>query len=181
MRGRKIRIIMGSRLNADEEFLKFTPTTQEQRNLRAGLLALIESKQTYNFTILKEIVPLGIGKTPKEIQNSISEVVPRGHIMTYKEFLMYKAYKIKELITDYDYKVEEAWREVCDYNGIPQKRKLIRNDVQGGFFTTGLQKCTDYAELYNDLVFSKVGADRPIFEMLDVWVTVSFPNEKTQI
>lgn len=172
---------MGSKLNADEEFLKFTPETQEQRNLRTGLLILIENKQTYNFTIMKGIVSTGVGKTPKEIQNLISEVVPMGHIMTYKEFLMYKAQKIKELITDYDYKVEEAWREVCDYTGTPQKRKLVRNDVKGGFFKTGIQKCTDYTELYNDLVFSKIEANSPIFEMLDVWVTVSLPNEKTQI
>ncbi len=180
--GRKIRIIMGSHLNKGDEFLKYTPVTQEQRHLKAGIITLIERGQTYDFTILKDCVSLETGKTPNEIQSRISEVVPKGHLLTYKEFLMYKAIKIKSLMEEYNYKAEEAWREVCDYGGIPQKRKLIRNDVKkgGGFFTTGLQKCTDFADLYSDLALRVEHADRPIFEKLEVWVAVSFPNKKTQ-
>lgn len=176
---KKIRIIEGSKLNKDEEFLRFIPETQEQRHLRGAIISLIESNQTYDFTIMKEIIPLEVGKTPKDIEKSISQKIPKGHMMTYKEFIMYKAEKIKQLITNYDYRVEEAWRQVCDYSGISQPKKLIKNDIQGGFLKVGIEKCSDYTNMYNDLILSKIKADEQFFEKLEVWVTV--PNKKAQI
>lgn len=168
---KKIEIIVARGLSVEDDFLKFVPETQEQRNLKDGILAVLRTGAAHDFVIHKEVVQ-SIVKTPKEIQQEVKEKFPRGNVISYRELLLYSAVTIKKLIEEQSYRTEEAWRQVCDYTGVEIEKRLIRNDVTGGYMVAGVSQCTDYAEMHNGVIISKADANSPLLEKVEVWVTV---------
>lgn len=156
-------LVEASKLNLDDEFMKYEPTNEREEIFKEGLTKVIQKgindfyrpKHDPSFNgdgtgvIFKAGEKPAVNKSYKWWENVAKKFMPNRHsrLGTMSEYVAFLGVLIKKLIEDEKWSIAKAWDAVCNnskelghYRSLLKTLKILaedKDDRTGGFWLVG--------------------------------------------